>query len=86
MLALYTKVELKFLGVYVPSPDETANPQLYADNVRRIYAKEMGVPEIDATIQDKRYYQCKTEEITPMYSAAFGKQYRADQNIEAERN
>lgn len=56
MLALYTKVELKYLGLYVPSPNEIANPQLYADNVRRIYAKEMGVPEIDATIQDKRYY------------------------------
>lgn len=60
MFALYTNVELKYLGVYVPSPDEVANPQLYADNVRRIYAKEMGVPEVDATIQDKRYYQHKT--------------------------
>ena len=67
MLALYTKVELKYIGTYVPSPNEVADPQLYADNVRKIYAKEMGVPEVNASIQDKRYYQCKTEEITPTY-------------------
>ncbi|KAJ6661398.1 hypothetical protein lerEdw1_015026 [Lerista edwardsae] len=41
-----------FLPVYVPSEEERKNPSLYANNVRRIMAKALGVSVTDYTFED----------------------------------
>ncbi|XP_066482257.1 lysophosphatidylcholine acyltransferase 1 [Tiliqua scincoides] len=45
-------VEIEFLPVYVPSEEERKNPSLYANNVRRIMAKALGVSVTDYTFED----------------------------------
>ncbi|XP_028933134.1 lysophospholipid acyltransferase LPCAT4 [Ornithorhynchus anatinus] len=37
-------VEVEFLPVYQPSPEESANPTLYASNVQRVMAQALGIP------------------------------------------
>ncbi|XP_043833110.1 lysophosphatidylcholine acyltransferase 1 [Dromiciops gliroides] len=45
-------VEIEFLPVYTPSEEEKKNPALYANNVRRIMAKALGVSVTDYTFED----------------------------------
>ncbi|XP_016848437.1 lysophosphatidylcholine acyltransferase 1 [Anolis carolinensis] len=45
-------VEIEFLPVYIPSEEERKNPSLYANNVRRIMAKALGVSVTDYTFED----------------------------------
>uniref|UniRef100_A0ACB8EBL4 Lysophosphatidylcholine acyltransferase 1 n=1 Tax=Sphaerodactylus townsendi TaxID=933632 RepID=A0ACB8EBL4_9SAUR len=45
-------VEIEFLPVYVPSEEERNTPSLYANNVRRIMAKALGVSVTDYTFED----------------------------------
>uniref|UniRef100_A0A8D0C2X4 Lysophosphatidylcholine acyltransferase 1 n=1 Tax=Salvator merianae TaxID=96440 RepID=A0A8D0C2X4_SALMN len=45
-------VEIEFLPVYIPSEEERKNPTLYANNVRRIMAKALGVSVTDYTFED----------------------------------
>ncbi|XP_074061359.1 lysophosphatidylcholine acyltransferase 1 [Macrotis lagotis] len=45
-------VEIEFLPVYTPSEEEKKNPALYANNVRCIMAKALGVPVTDYTYED----------------------------------
>ncbi|XP_053104178.1 lysophosphatidylcholine acyltransferase 1 isoform X2 [Hemicordylus capensis] len=45
-------VEIEFLPVYVPSEEERKNPSLYANNVRRVMAKALGVSVTDYTFED----------------------------------
>ncbi len=35
------------LQIYHPSPEEKADPQLYAENVRRLMALQLGAPAVD---------------------------------------
>ena len=44
--------ELQFLPVYQPSEAEKNDPNLYAENVRKIMAKAAGLPLSDATLDD----------------------------------
>lgn len=39
-----TTVEVEFLPVYQPSPEEAVNPTLYANNVQKVMAKALGIP------------------------------------------
>ncbi|KAF7235633.1 Lysophospholipid acyltransferase LPCAT4 [Varanus komodoensis] len=39
-----TTVEVEFLPVYQPSPEEAENPTLYANNVQKVMAKALGIP------------------------------------------
>lgn len=50
------------LPVYRPSPEEVADPKLYAENVRRLMAGELGLPlsEYDAKRLNAEYYGKKT--------------------------
>merc|ERR1711871_373086 len=45
---VYNRMHVIYLPVYYPSPDEKANPQLYADNVRDIMYNAMA--EYDPTV------------------------------------
>ncbi|XP_070583231.1 lysophospholipid acyltransferase LPCAT4 isoform X2 [Erythrolamprus reginae] len=42
-----TTVEVEFLPVYQPSPEEAVNPALYANNVQKVMAKALGIPATD---------------------------------------
>uniref|UniRef100_A0A4W3JB09 Lysophosphatidylcholine acyltransferase 1 n=1 Tax=Callorhinchus milii TaxID=7868 RepID=A0A4W3JB09_CALMI len=42
----------EFLPIYTPSEEEKKNPILYANNVRKIMAKALGVPVTDYTFED----------------------------------
>ncbi|XP_062847875.1 lysophosphatidylcholine acyltransferase 1 [Trichomycterus rosablanca] len=44
--------EIEFLPIYTPSEEETRNPQLFAQNVRRIMAKALQVPVTDYSFED----------------------------------
>ncbi|XP_074838578.1 lysophospholipid acyltransferase LPCAT4 [Carettochelys insculpta] len=44
---LCTSVEVEFLPVYRPSPEETLDPSLYASNVQRAMARALGMPATD---------------------------------------
>nr|QFF91326.1 lysophosphatidylcholine acyltransferase 2, 2 [Potamotrygon motoro] len=49
---LHNNVEMEFLPVYTPSEEERKNPILYANNVRKVMAKALGVPVTDYTFED----------------------------------
>ncbi|GAA6098222.1 lysophosphatidylcholine acyltransferase 1 [Tachysurus ichikawai] len=49
---LHNELEIEFLPVYTPSEDETKNPQLFAQNVRRIMAKALQIPVTDYSFED----------------------------------
>ena len=45
-------MEIVYLPVYHPSKEEIANPELYAQNVRKLMAECLGVPTTNHTIAD----------------------------------
>uniref|UniRef100_A0A8C5Q7M2 Lysophosphatidylcholine acyltransferase 1 n=1 Tax=Leptobrachium leishanense TaxID=445787 RepID=A0A8C5Q7M2_9ANUR len=45
-------VEIEFLPIYTPSEEEKQNPALYANNVRRVMARALGVSVTDYTFED----------------------------------
>lgn len=45
------------LPIYFPSPEEKADPKLYATNVRQFMLDFSGLKPSDATLEDKRRYQ-----------------------------
>ncbi|XP_041039792.1 lysophosphatidylcholine acyltransferase 1-like isoform X1 [Carcharodon carcharias] len=49
---LHNNVEMEFLPIYTPSEEERKNPILYANNVRKVMAKALGVPVTDYTFED----------------------------------
>ncbi|KAF5905934.1 lysophosphatidylcholine acyltransferase 1-like [Clarias magur] len=49
---LHNDFEIEFLPIYTPSSEETRNPQLFAQNVRRIMAKALQVPVTDYSFED----------------------------------
>ena len=44
--------QVEILPVYMPSSKEKADPKLYAENVRVLMARRLGVPLADAGILD----------------------------------
>ncbi|KAI5106014.1 lysophosphatidylcholine acyltransferase 1-like [Silurus meridionalis] len=49
---LHNDLEIEFLPIYTPSEEESRNPQLFAQNVRRIMAKALHVPVTDYSFED----------------------------------
>lgn len=49
---LYSRCEVEFLPVYTPNEEEKTNPKLFADNVRDVMAKAMGVPISEYSFED----------------------------------
>ncbi|KAH8287633.1 hypothetical protein KR054_010895 [Drosophila jambulina] len=52
MTQFYNRCEIEYLPVYTPSPDEVADANLYANNVREVMAKALGVPTSDYSFED----------------------------------
>lgn len=56
MLRMYCQftnhMQVTYLPVYHPSEEEKANPKLYAQNVRNLIAKELGLPCIHHSAED----------------------------------
>ncbi|XP_046397002.1 lysophosphatidylcholine acyltransferase isoform X2 [Ischnura elegans] len=59
--------EIEFLPVYHPSPAEKADPKLYANNVRMVMAKALGVPVSDYTYDDCRLMRRARRMLIPNY-------------------
>ncbi|KAI8034239.1 hypothetical protein M5D96_012998 [Drosophila gunungcola] len=52
MTQFYNRCEIEYLPVYTPSVDEIADANLYANNVREVMAKALGVPTSDYSFED----------------------------------
>ncbi|XP_004535128.1 lysophosphatidylcholine acyltransferase [Ceratitis capitata] len=52
MAQLYSRCEIEFLPVYTPSEEEIADANLYANNVREVMAKALGVPTSEYSYED----------------------------------
>ena len=52
MVQPFTRASLEYLPVYHPSPEEVADPKLYANNVRAVMADALGVPTSDVTFEE----------------------------------
>ncbi|KAJ8972089.1 hypothetical protein NQ317_018333 [Molorchus minor] len=48
----FSNCELEFLPIYVPNEEEKRDPKLFANNVRAVMAKALGVPVVDYTYDD----------------------------------
>ncbi|KAJ9595046.1 hypothetical protein L9F63_013643, partial [Diploptera punctata] len=51
---MHSSCEIEFLPVYTPSEAEKNDPKLYANNVRHLMAKALGIPVSDYTYDDCR--------------------------------
>ncbi|XP_071755665.2 lysophosphatidylcholine acyltransferase 1 [Centroberyx gerrardi] len=49
---LHNEFEIEYLPIYTPSEEEKKNPALFANNVRRLMAKALGVPITDYSFED----------------------------------
>ncbi|XP_071057495.1 lysophosphatidylcholine acyltransferase 2 isoform X2 [Onthophagus taurus] len=49
---VYSSCEIEFLPVYYPNEEEKRDPKLYANNVRAVMAKALGIPVLDYTYDD----------------------------------
>ncbi|KAM5262915.1 lysophosphatidylcholine acyltransferase 2 isoform 2-T2 [Ctenodactylus gundi] len=50
----FTKVEVEFMPVQVPSDEEKKDPALFANRVRNLMAESLGIPVTDHTYEDCR--------------------------------
>ncbi|KAL2762437.1 lysophosphatidylcholine acyltransferase 2, partial [Daubentonia madagascariensis] len=50
----FTKVEVEFMPVQVPSDEEKSDPVLFANRVRNLMAEALGIPVTDHTYEDCR--------------------------------
>lgn len=48
----FSRASLEFLPVYQPSPEEIADPKLYASNVRQVMARALNVPTCDLSFEE----------------------------------
>ena len=47
MTQFQTRLDIAILPPYTPSPEERADPKLYAANVRALYGRAMGLPLVE---------------------------------------
>ncbi|XP_054728941.1 lysophosphatidylcholine acyltransferase [Anastrepha obliqua] len=52
MAQFYNRCEIEFLPVYTPSEEEKVDANLYAQNVREVMAKALGVPTSEYSYED----------------------------------
>ncbi|XP_068431888.1 lysophosphatidylcholine acyltransferase 1 [Clinocottus analis] len=50
---LHNPMEIEYLPIYTPSPEEKDNPALFASNVRKIMAKALELPLVDLSFDDR---------------------------------
>ena len=60
----YSRATLEFLPVYQPNADEIADPELYANNVRKIMAEALEIPTFDMSFEQVKqtYSKRKTKD------------------------
>lgn len=56
MTQFYNNLEVTFLPIYVPSPVEKSNPELYSRKVQKMMADALRVPIKDVSYQEKVKY------------------------------
>ncbi|KAG5899387.1 hypothetical protein JTB14_036875 [Gonioctena quinquepunctata] len=65
----YSNCEIEFLPVYTPTEEEKRDPKLFANNVRAVMAKALGVPVIDYSYDDCKL-MTKAKEMNLPYAAS----------------
>merc|ERR1712179_629770 len=61
---LHVYAEMEFLPPYIPSEDEKKDPQLFADNVRKVMAEAAGIPLCDMSFEQvKAKYTKKKKKV-----------------------
>ena len=58
----FTRVEVEYLPVYHPSPQEKEDPKLYASNLRELMAAHYKIPTVDMTYDDAKKRNAKNNE------------------------
>ena len=58
----FTRVEVEYLPVYHPSPQEKEDPKLYASNLRKLMAAHYKIPTVDMTYDDAKKRNAKNNE------------------------
>ena len=71
MFMLYNRVSVTYLPLYTPSPEEAADPLLFARNVREVMAAELQVP-------------CTAHSYEDVWLAAKARQYGVEQTFEVK--
>lgn len=52
MCQFYNRMEVQYLPVYYPSEEEKSDPKLFANNVRQVMARALGVPTTEHAYED----------------------------------
>ncbi|XP_074034901.1 lysophosphatidylcholine acyltransferase isoform X1 [Leptinotarsa decemlineata] len=65
----YSNCEIEFLPVYTPSEEEKRDPKLFANNVRAVMAKALGIPVTDYSYDDCKL-MIKAREMNLPYAAS----------------
>jgi len=63
LATLSNRVTILHLPPYIPSASEVASPALYASNVRAYMLKHSPLAPSDATLEDKRRYERRLQEV-----------------------
>ncbi|KAF7668044.1 hypothetical protein LDENG_00035430 [Lucifuga dentata] len=50
---VHNQMEIEYLPLYTPSEEEKEDPALFANNVRQVMAKALGLPLIDLSFDDR---------------------------------
>uniref|UniRef100_UPI00358F8642 lysophosphatidylcholine acyltransferase 1-like isoform X2 n=1 Tax=Myxine glutinosa TaxID=7769 RepID=UPI00358F8642 len=60
---IHNRVEIEYLPVYEPSDAEKRDPNIYANNVRKVMARALGVPTVSLTLED--YFSKRRSQTEP---------------------
>lgn len=64
MLCFRTACTVRYLPKYVPTIEESNDPDLYAANVRYYFHVQSGLPLLDMTGADKQYYRMQLNDVS----------------------
>lgn len=56
LLGLFYTIKVTYLGEYVPTAEEIADPILYGENVREVYYQHLGWDKVSYTYKDKAWF------------------------------
>lgn len=64
MLCFRTTCTVRYLPRYVPTTEESKDPDLYAENVRYYFHVQSGLPLLNMTGADKQYYRRQLDDVS----------------------
>lgn len=76
MCGLFQRLQIDYLGDYIPTSAEQADPILYATNVRDLYSKYLGWAPTQFSVKDKFYFFGKNKDFdscSPSFKELMGK-------------